>query len=83
MGFLAALPAGLISSLAGAFFKTLFESLFGFLDKQAQDRTHEQLGASRVTARVNQQTAETLDAMAQVQRPTDDQVEGGLAGGTF
>lgn len=77
----------MLESLIGlalkAFLSELFKNLFGFLDKQAQDATHERLGASRVTATVNQKTAETTDAMARVPDASPDDVAGRLQSGSF
>lgn len=82
MGFLATLPASLISALGGAFFQSLFETLFGFLDKKNQDSAHEELGrtqdeleqareAERVQAELADQASKRVsddDALARLER---------------
>lgn len=67
-------------SLALGFLATVIKDWWStYQANQAQ----QQLGAATVAAKVNATTAETTDAMANVQRPTDAAVEKSLAAGTF
>lgn len=64
--FSAAEGSGFIATALTALFKGLFDGLFGFLDKKAEDQSHEQLGEQRVLTKVAQENANAERRAAEV-----------------
>jgi D-arabinose 1-dehydrogenase-like Zn-dependent alcohol dehydrogenase len=56
----------ILASIAAALFKTLLDGIFGAVDKHNQDVAHEELGASRVVAKQNKETADVERKQAQI-----------------
>jgi hypothetical protein len=81
----AALGSALATEAFKAFFAALFTNLFGFLDKKNQDATHEDLGASKVANKINQETINALKRAndAAVNAPGVDDTITDLESGRF